>query len=150
MLTNNLFMEGEMKQKLGTSYLIAVVVMTLVAISLSVLLYAYFSGWIGSREGTLSRPIGLLQVEKAFYNQTDNAFYVEVRNDGSGPVRITHAYVIEPDGTTTRINLTSNNYRVSPGEVILVKVPYNVIIGSIYTIKIVADDGSVVTTNVIV
>lgn len=141
-----------MKRRSGVSYLITVVLMTLVAVALGTLLYAYFSGWVGSRTGSISGPVGVLSVEEAYYNGTapDYDFYIYVRNDGVGSVQIVRAYVTAPNGSVTFVDLSSGNYVVAPGTTILVKVDLgnSALASGVWTIKLVADDGSSVATTV--
>jgi len=139
-----------MKRRSGVSYLITVVLMTLVAVALGTLLYAYFSGWIGSRTGTLAGPVGVLSAEEAYYNSTDTNFYIYVRNDGVGTVQVVRAYITAPDGTVYFKDISSGNYSVAPGSTVLVKVPTTgiTVTTGIWTIKLVADDGSSVTVTV--
>ena len=139
-----------MKRRAGVSYLITVVLMTLVAVALGTLLYAYFSGWVGSRTGTLAGPVGVLSVEEAYYNATNATFFVYVRNDGVGAVQIVRAYITAPDGTVYLQDISAGNYVVAPGTTILVRVPTTgiTVTTGVWTIKLVADDGSSVTTTV--
>ncbi len=140
-----------MRRRSGVSYLITVVLMTLVAVALGTLLYAYFSGWVGSRTGTLAGPVGVLSAEEAYYNNTD--FIVYVRNDGVGTVKIVRAYLTAPDGTVYFADISGNNYEVSPGTSVMVVIDpgsagITSVSNGIWTIKLVADDGSSVTVTV--
>ena len=139
-----------MKRRSGVSYLITVVLMTLVAVALGTLLYAYFSGWIGSRTGSLAGPVGVLSAEEAYYSDSDTSFYVYVRNDGVGTVQIMRAYITAPDGTVHFKDISSGGYTVAPGSTVLVKVPADdfSVTSGVWTIKLVADDGSSVTVTV--
>lgn len=139
-----------MKRRSGVSYLITVVLMTLVAVALGTLLYAYFSGWIGSRTGTLAGPVGVLSAEEAYYNSTSGNFTIYVRNDGVGNVQIVRAYLTAPDGTVHLVDISTDNYVVAPGSIVRVEVPTAgiTVTTGIWTIKLVADDGSSVTVTV--
>ncbi len=140
-----------MRRRSGVSYLITVVLMTLVAVALGTLLYAYFSGWIGSRTGSLAGPVGVLSVEEAYYDSANTQFVVYVRNDGVGTVTIENAYVTAPDGTVyTASNIGTD---VAPGSTATVTLStttlgITTVNSGIWTIKLVANDGSSVTTTV--
>jgi archaellum component FlaF (FlaF/FlaG flagellin family) len=138
----------------GVSYLVTVVLMTLIAVALSTLLYAYFSGWIGERTSSTG-PTGALSVVESYYNSTDQSFILYVRNDGTGDVNITTAYVIASNGTVidtgTPVNAETNDHNnvVKPGSTIELKVqPDSSLDSGVYQVKLVADDGSQVVTTV--
>jgi archaellum component FlaF (FlaF/FlaG flagellin family) len=137
----------------GVSYLVTVVLMTLIAVALSTLLYAYFSGWIGERTSSTG-PTGALSVVESYYNSTDQSFILYVRNDGTGDVNITTAYVIASNGTVIYTGTPENesgghNNIVPPGSTIKLNVTVNKTLDpGVYQIKLVADDGSQVVTTV--
>jgi len=141
------------RERRGVSYLVTVVLMTLIAVALSTLLYAYFSGWIGERTSSTG-PTGALSVVESYYNSTNKSFVLYVRNDGTGDVNVTTAYVIASNGsviyTGTPVNDTNgHDNTIPPGSTIKLKVLVNKTLDpGVYQVKLVADDGSQVVTTV--
>ncbi len=139
----------------GVSYLVTVVLMTLIAVARSTLLYGYFSGWIGERTSSTG-PTGALSIVESYYNDTtDHSFILYVRNDGTGDANITTAYVIASNGTViytgTPVNVETQNHNnvVSPGSTVELKVQVDSGLDpGVYQVKLVADDGSQVVTTV--
>lgn len=135
----------------AVSYLIAVVLVALVTVALGVALYAHFHGWIAEKAGSARAPEGVLVVETAYYNSTSTEFVLYVRNDGKAPVTIDRGYVTLPDGTVRY--KTGLNTPVKPGEVVTIKInatELGISVGAdeVYTIKLVALDGSETTTSI--
>jgi FlaG/FlaF family flagellin (archaellin) len=148
----------------GVSYLVTVVLMTLIAVALSTLLYAYFSGWIGERTSSTG-PTGALSVDTASATVTDTSitFSLYIRNVGTGDVQITDAFLTLPNGTIIRvpdstIGTTMNppNPTIQPNNVahITINVPKSEPSSGTYigwwTIKAIGDDGSTLTVKVLV
>jgi|GEM_PF-2454372 len=148
----------------GVSYLVTVVLMTLIAVALSTLLYAYFSGWIGERTSSTG-PTGALSVDTASATITSSSitFSIYIRNVGLGDVRITDVFLTLPNGTVIKApdsvlgtTLSSSKNVIQPNDVvqITVSVPKNKLATGTYigwwTVKAVGDDGSVVTVKVLV
>ena len=148
----------------GVSYLVTVVLMTLIAVALSTLLYAYFSGWIGERTSSTG-PTGALSVDTASATVTSTSvtFSIYIRNVGVGDVKITDVFLTLPNGTVIKApdsvlgtSVTPSDPVIQPDNVvhITVSVPKDKLAAGTYlgwwTIKAVGDDGSVVTVKVLV
>ncbi|MEB3756877.1 MAG: hypothetical protein GSR79_08505 [Desulfurococcales archaeon] len=96
------------KNRKAVSYLVSIVLMTLIAVALSTLLYAYFSGWIGQRTSATG-PVGALSIDEAYShlstvtngNEKENytIFILFVRNSGTGSTQISSAFLELPNGT---------------------------------------------------
>lgn len=136
-----------MKRRSGVSYLITVVLMTLVAVALGTLLYAYFSGWVGSRTGSMGGPVGVLSVEEAYYISSNKSIVIYVRNDGVGTVNIVRYYLTAPNGTVTAGTISSP-VSVDPGSTAQVTITLNNPSSGVWAVKLIADDGSSVATTV--
>ena len=152
------------RSRRGVSYLVTVVLMTLIAVALSTLLYAYFSGWIGERTSSTG-PTGALSVDTANAKVTGThiTFNLYVRNVGVGDVKITNTFLTLPNGTVIKapdsglgVSVSANpNSVIQPNKVVgvTISVPKNIVDGKYvgwWTIKIVGDDGSAVTVKVLV
>ena len=141
------------KSRRGVSYLVTVVLMTLIAVALSTLLYAYFSGWIGERTSSTG-PTGALSVVEGYYDSKTNNFTLYVRNDGSNTVNVTNAYVVYSNGTVVPASVSNDtmghhNNTISPGEIKKLYVnPGSTLPSGVYRVKLVADDGSQVVTTI--
>ncbi len=146
--------------KKGVSYLVTVVLMTLIAVALSTLLYAYFSGWIGEKTG-VSGPVGALSVDAAYAVKDSSYlnFTLYVRNSGSGAVNITKALLTAPNGTIIQAPSGSNvriegTTLITPGNSSQIKISVSTSIlksgttKGLWTIKLLGDDGSVATVNI--
>ncbi len=169
-------MSKNKKNNRGVSYLVTVVLMTLIAVALSTLLYAYFSGWIGQRT-TATGPVGALSIDEAYSHLSTvqkvnyTIFLLYTRNSGSGSTQISSVYLTLPNGTIiqaignqTNINGTKGNpyanftkITISPGETKMVNITVNATALGLdsngeyrgtWNIKMVGDDGSTVATAV--
>jgi len=136
------------KAKKGVSYLVTVVLMTLIAVALSTLLYAYFSGWIGEKTG-VSGPVGALSVDAAYANTSSNkiTFNLYVRNSGTGNVTINKALVTAPNGTVIEV-APSGDTTIAPGNTGKIRIDVTSSSKGLWTIKLLGDDGSAATVNV--
>jgi hypothetical protein len=148
----------------GVSYLVTVVLMTLIAVALSTLLYAYFSGWIGERTSSTG-PTGALSVDTASATVTSSSvsFSLYIRNMGTGDVKITEAFLTMPNGTVLKVpdptigtSMSPPNPIIQPNNVvhITIDVPKSKLSSGTYigwwTVKAVGDDGSMVTVKILV
>ena len=137
------------RSRRGVSYLVTVVLMTLIAVALSTLLYAYFSGWIGERTSNTG-PTGALSIDEAYYNLKSvthgskkvnyTIFVLYTRNSGSGSTQISSVYLTLPNGTVIQaignqknINGTKGNpyanftkITIQPGETKMVNITVNI------------------------
>ncbi len=151
----------------GISPIIATVLLILIAIAVGIVVYAFAAGWIGSRFSEAAGPQAILAIESSYYNGTH--FILYVRNDGAINVNITAAYITHPNGTTVpafwppapdQLNVTTPNNKsvLVPANGTAVAVTIGdftkygngafVSSGNVYTIKLVATDGSTVTVRV--
>ncbi len=145
-----------LKTRKGISPIIATVLLILIAIATGVVIYAFMAGWIGTRFSATSGPQAVLIVESGYWNGTH--FILYVRNDGSRNTNITRAYIEYPNGTVYLVNkndITDINGHTAPlipanGTAIevLIKGPTDIQQGVVYTIKLVGNDGSEVTTRI--
>ncbi len=148
----------------GVSYLVTVVLMTLIAVALSTLLYGYFSGWIGERTSSTG-PTGALSIDtaSATVTSTNVNFSLYIRNVGVGDVKISEAFLTLPNGTVLKVPDTEIGTIMNPPEPLVqpdtvihitISVPRSVLADGTYlgwwTVKAVGDDGSVVTVKVLV
>ena len=152
------------KSRRGVSYLVTVVLMTLIAVALSTLLYAYFSGWVGERTSSTG-PTGALSIDTASATVTNTSvnFSLYIRNVGVGDVKISEAFLTLPNGTVLKVPDTEIGTIMNPPEALVqpdtvthitISVPRSVLADGTHlgwwTVKAVGDDGSVVTVKVLV
>ena len=150
-------MKPNKKHGRGVSYLVTVVLMTLIAVALSTLLYAYFSGWIGERTSNTG-PTGALSIDAASAAVTSSSikFSIYIRNVGIGDVRITDIFLTLPNGTVIKApSISPSSPVIQPNNVvhITINVPKDSVDGNYigwWTVKAVGDDGSTVTVKVLV
>ena len=155
-----------MRFRKGISPIIATVLMILIAIATGIIVYTFATGWVGSRFSEATGPQAVLVVESGSYNGTH--FILYVRNDGTSNVNITRAYITHPNGTVVtayyppangQLNVTTHDNKsvLVPANGTAVEVvignftrydPSFVSDGQVYTIKLVATDGSEVTVRV--
>ncbi len=144
------------KARKGISPIIATVLLILIAIATGVIIYAFATGWVGSRMGN-SGPTSMISIDAASINKSSSNYTISVyvRNIGTTPTNISALYLIDQSsGTQIKANITSNSLQVSPNNVI--KVDGNVSTtlitlksGQSYTIKVVTTDGAYATTQVV-
>ena len=138
-------MKAHKRDKKAVTYLVSIVLMTLIAVALSTLLYAYFSGWIGARTAATG-PVGALSIDEAYYNS--NQVVLFVRNAGSGNVTITNAYIDFNNGTIRSYNTSNGGItgqtELAPGTTGKITISTVHITSSTHliTVKIVGSDGS--------
>jgi hypothetical protein len=145
----------------AVSYLLAVVLVAVITIALGVTLYAYYNGWIGSKTAAATGPEGVLVVESGYLDNSTGSpeFVLFVRNDGKAPVKIERAYITAPNGTVvpvasitvTDLSGNTNITTLNPGSVAKVAVGTTGLIinpDEVYTIKVVAHDGSEAVTTI--
>ncbi len=131
------------------SPIIATVLLILIAIATGIVIYAFASGWIGSRLNQSAGPQANLVVESGYYNATGKYFIVYVRNGGGVPVNISRVYIQAPDGTVTLLTpghglsaATGYSLEVTPNNVTALELTYTAKIGYTYKITVVGSDGS--------
>ena len=134
----------------GISSIISMVLLILIAVSVGIIIYAFATGWVGSRLNGTVGPSTILTIEKGWCNVTLGACTVMVRNDGSKTVSIVRAYVTDPTGHVyMQTYLTP--ITVNPGNVSKVVVkPTDLVlhIGFTYKITLIANDGTEASTTV--
>lgn len=134
----------------GISSIISVVLLILIAVSVGIIIYAFATGWVGSRLSGTIGPSTILTIEKGWCNVTLNSCTVMVRNDGSKTVSIVRAYVIDPIGHVY-MQTYSNPVQVSPGNVSEVTVnpsDLTLHLGYTYKITLIANDGTEASTTI--
>ncbi len=136
--------------RLGISSIISVVLLILIAVSVGIIIYAFATGWVGSRLGGTVGPSTILTIEKAWCNATLNACTLMVRNDGSRTVSIVRAYIADPSGRVYLVTYPTP-IRVSPGNVSRVTVKSSDLTlsaGYTYRVTVVANDGTEASTTI--
>lgn len=134
----------------GISSIISVVLLILIAVSVGIIIYAFATGWVGSRLSGTVGPSTILTIEKGWCNATLNACTVMVRNDGSKTVSIVRAYVTDPLGHVYLITYQTP-VEVSPSnvsEVVIRSSDLTLHVGYTYKIVIVANDGTEASTTI--
>lgn len=146
----------------GVSPIIAVLLLILIAIAAGVMVYAFVAGWVGSATSSTTVAQGQLSVDYAFANATSENMTVYIRNVGGVNVNIDSIYVSEAGGgevpwdfvnDTTGTIVYGNSYpkidvntlTIQPGSVVAIVIDFSTSglnEGQLYTIKIVADDGT--------
>ena len=113
------------KNRKAVSYLVSIVLMTLIAVALSTLLYAYFSGWIGARTAATG-PVGALSIDEAYShlstvtnnngeNENYTIFIIYARNSGSGSTQISSVLLKLPNGTIIQALSNQDNINGTHG-----------------------------------
>ena len=128
----------------GISSIISAVLLILIVVSVGIIIYAFATGWVGSRLGGVVGPSTILTIEKGWCNATLNTCTLMVRNDGSRTVSIVRAYVTDPLGRVYLITYTTP-ISVSPGNVSKVVIKSSDLTlraGYTYRVTVVANDGT--------
>jgi len=137
----------------GISPLIATVLLILIAISTGLLIYAFATGWIGSRTSLGAGPSSSIAIDAAYLNlnKTDEVCNVTVyvRNVGSVPANVTALYVTEVATGKVYANTTLNK-TINPGgvEEVSVNLTFTPNPGYSYEIKVITADGATAATTV--
>ena len=138
----------------GISPLIATVLLILIAISTGLLIYAFATGWIGSRTALGAGPSSSIAIDAAYLKVNDEwcNVTVYVRNIGSVPANITAVYVTEiaTGNVSARTNLSKS---VAPNSVAEIQANFTKSelcpkSGYSYEIKVVTADGATAATTV--
>ena len=150
----------------GISPLIATVLLILIAIATGLLIYAFATGWIGSRTALGAGPSSSIAIDAAYISYNESAsskcnVTVYVRNVGSVPTNITAIYVTEVATSNvyavTKLSEHSLknglNAKVDPGQVIELAIDFTDTglkpkSGYSYEIKVVTADGATAATTV--
>ena len=142
----------------GISPLIATVLLILIAISTGLLIYAFATGWIGSRTSLGAGPSSSIAIDAAYISYKESAstskcnVTVYVRNVGSVPTNITAIYVTEI-ATGNVYAVTDLDTKVDPGQVVELAINFTDTglepkSGYSYEIKVVTADGATAATTV--
>ena len=145
------------------SPIIATVLLILIAIATGVIIYAFATGWIGSRTSN-SGPSSLISIDAASIKLKSGTTYsvtVYVRNLGSVPVNLSGIYLLNASGEMLGGNTTtsqwstspSSTWTVGPGHVLKVSCSITASAslkhGYSYVIKVTTNSGSYVTTSIL-
>ena len=138
----------------GVSPIIAVLLMILIAIAAGIMVYAFIAGWIGGATAGTTVVQGQLTVDFATANTTNITIFV--RNVGGVQVRLEAIYVTAANGSLiyTNTSLAKADLTINPGEVINFTIPFkgddpiNLEVGNVYTVRLVASDGSTLVFSV--
>ncbi len=150
------------KSRKGISPIIATVLLILIAIATGVIIYAFATGWVGSRI-TSSGPSSMISIEATSIKETSstNTYNITlyIRNIGSTKANISGVYLIDPSsGNILGANTTSSKFvpsypALNPGEVSEVSCNITTTTslndGYSYQIKVTTTDGSFATTTVV-
>ena len=141
----------------GISPLIATVLLILIAISTGLLIYAFATGWIGSRTALGAGPSSSIAIDAAYISYNESAsskcnVTVYVRNIGSVPTNIAAIYVTEI-ATGNVYAVTDLDTKVDPGQVVELAINFTDTglepkSGYSYEIKVVTADGATAATTV--
>ena len=146
----------------GVSPIIAVLLLILIAIAAGVMVYAFVAGWVGSATSSTTVAQGQLSVDFADANATAGNITVYIRNVGGVTVNIDGIYVSVAGGSELPWNNVTNasgtgfyakdtypstfgNLTITPGQVVPIIIHYNANVlseGQLYTVKLVAKDGT--------
>jgi len=148
----------------GISTLIATVLLILIAISTGLLIYAFATGWIGSRTSIGVGPSSSITIEMASITKINNNdgvnVTVYVRNIGGVPTNVSAIYVTDLSSGDVYANLSpkaitdtdSSNNTIPPGYVKGFSATINrglsLVSGHSYEIKVVTSDGASATYTV--
>ena len=137
----------------GISPIIATVLLILIAIATGLLIYAFATGWVGSRTSTGTGPMSSITIEAA--NISSGSVTVYVRNIGSVPTNISAVYVTDLSSgnvyADTNPTVKNNGNPINPGEVKRVDASLNGFSptsGYSYEIKVVTSDGASATYTI--
>ncbi|MCE4606951.1 MAG: hypothetical protein F7B59_06475 [Desulfurococcales archaeon] len=145
----------------GQAYVVAVMLVTLIVLSLSIILYGYMSGWVSEKTEAVNNVNSALSIEQVngFMDRSRGALNITIyaRNSGARVVRVTTVFLLSPnntvfkiDGNTSTATLVSQG--IQPGKVGVIKVSVKVEANSgnsgIWMVKIIGDDGSIAISNV--
>ena len=137
----------------GISPLIATVLLILIAISTGLLIYAFATGWIGSRTSLGVGPSSSIAIDAAYLEKGSKSgcnVTVYIRNVGSVPTNITAIYVTEVATGDVYADMAINQ-RVDPGNVIKIEVNLTSLTptsGYSYEVKAVTADGATAATTI--
>jgi len=134
----------------GISSIISVVLLILIAVSVGIIIYAFATGWVGSRLSGSLGPETILTIEQGSCNATNNTCVVIVRNDGGTTAYIVRAYVIDPEGIV-HLKEYANPIPVTPRNITKILInpsDLRLRIGYSYKIVIVAQDGTQTSTTI--
>jgi len=135
-----MFLKKLSRSRKAISPVIATLLLILVAVASGLVLYSYVMGYLGSMTKGGSSMQGVLSLDSSSATTTSITAYV--RNVGSVAVTIDRAYV---DGTNSTLTAVS----INPGAVGQVDVTgLSLSVGTSYSVKLVAIDGTSLVFNV--
>jgi len=153
--------------KKAISPIIATVLLILIAIATGVIIYAFATGWVGSRISN-SGPSSMISIDAASIRSTieTNVYNVTVyvRNIGSSATNISGIYIIDPSTgnilggntstSTFAVGGSASNHDVSLEPNQVKEISCNITATSLkngysYQIKVTTTDGSEATTSVV-
>lgn len=139
------------KQLKAVSPVIATLLLILIAIAAGVVVYAYVLGFVGSSTRGGSVATGALAIEAADLKRgLSNAnATIYLRNVGGVPTSLlsVSVFLVFPDGTELKATAISafSPTSINPGSTASGTYQFtssNVSAGQIYTVKVIADDGT--------
>ena len=139
------------RQSEAVSPVIATLLLILIAISAGVVVYAYVLGFVGSSTKATNVASGTLSIEALDLKRgASNAnMTIYLRNVGGVPISLStpSVFLVFPDGTELKATAISaiSPSAINPG--ITATGTYQVVsssvsAGQVYTVKVIADDGT--------
>lgn len=136
-------------KRAGVSPIIAVLLLILIAIAAGVMVYAFVAGWVGS--ATSGTTVAQAQLAIDYVEGSGTLVTIYVRNVGGVSAQIDTIYVYEAGGAL--INVPSTNPTlpviIAPGDTQKFQLTLSMGLdsGNVYTVKVIASDGSTVISS---
>ena len=141
------------------AYVIAVMLVTIITVSLSVILYAYMEGWLGEKAAAskgFSSALSIEQVNSLLDRSHGRLnLTIIVRNGGSSDLRVSSVILVSPDNTVYKIEPTTSTTRlVTPvipadhtGEILVSLSVDPREASGVWMVKVIGEDGSASALN---
>ena len=141
------------------AYVIAVMLVTIITVSLSIILYAYMEGWLGEKAAAskgFSSSLSIEQVNSLLDRSHGRLnLTIIVRNGGSNDLRVNSVILVSPNNTVYKIDSNTSTTRLiapiipadSTGEILVsVSVDPGEASG-VWMVKVIGEDGSASALN---
>ncbi|MBS7619924.1 hypothetical protein KEJ21_04670 [Candidatus Bathyarchaeota archaeon] len=131
------------RNKMGVSPVLAVLLMIIVAVAASLVTYAWVMGYIGF---TTSKAGKSLQIQSIAYNKTSSTLHVYVQNVGDGLISLNRTNCLYVDGILKVVkegNLDPPDGQLDKGKTAGITVYISGLsVGSQHKVKVVSLDGT--------